>query len=344
MKIKDEAFFAAIRNYLTIYLPKQKCFSPNTIKSYREALNLLLDYLQHERQIPLHKIGFDNLDHQTINGFLDWLRISRNNSDSTRSQRLMVIRSFVKYAGMMDLAQISIQSELKKVPTPKRSGKLVEYLSEDGVEALFAQPDISTKIGIRDRFFMLLMYDTAARCQEMLDLQIKDFQLGSKSPYVFLKGKGAKTRAVPIDEKTVGHLNHYLKIFHPEPVRDNEAFLFYTTIHGRQSSMSGDNVQRFMKKHGESAKLLCPDIPDRVHPHQLRHTRAVFWYRAGMPMTLLSEILGHADPVTSKIYAYADTEMKREAMQRANAKSNIPVEKPVWENNEDMIRRLYGLK
>ena len=190
------------------------------------------------------------------------------------------------------------------------------------------------------------MYDTAARCQEVLDLRLKDFELNTKFPYVYLRGKGGKTRTVPLMPKTVQHYLSYLARFHPETERQGDDFVFYTTIHGNVGKMSPDNVAYFMKLYGEKAKGICKDIPPRIHPHQLRHTRAVHLYRGGMPLALLSEFLGHANISTTQIYAYADTEMKRQAIQKAcpqSGEKTADSEKPIWENNEDFIRRLYGL-
>ena len=78
MKIKDDAFFRLIRDFLTIYLPRQKCYSKHTIKSYRETFNLLLDYLKNEKKIPITQITFKLLNHSIIADFLDWLRTARN--------------------------------------------------------------------------------------------------------------------------------------------------------------------------------------------------------------------------------------------------------------------------
>ena len=63
-----------------------------------------------------------------------------------------------------------------------------------------------------------------------------------------------------------------------------------------------------------------------------------------MPLVLLSEFLGHADVNTTRIYAWADTEMKRQAIQKITDKceANATIE-PIWENDEQVIKRLYGL-
>ncbi|MEB3102871.1 tyrosine-type recombinase/integrase [Ferviditalea candida] len=345
MKIKDDAFFKLIRNFLTIYLPKQKCYSLNTIKSYKEALNLLLDYLQTEKQIPLLRITFELLDSTTIGRFLDWLEEVRGCSVSTRNQRLMALKSFFKYAAMMDSSQIAAHAELAKVATKKAPSSIVEFLTEKALKILLEQPSTHSRCGIRDRFFMILMYDTAARCQEMLDLRLKDIQLQPKNSIAYLTGKGGKMRVVPLMDKTVEHCRYYLDNFHPSGIGSADDYLFYTTIHGKQNQMSPDNVASFMKRYGKLAKEGCSEVPENVHPHQLRHTRAIHLYRGGMPLALLSEFLGHADLATTQIYAYADTEMKRAAIQKVDGMNQLtPREQPVWLDDDEMIRKLYGLK
>ena len=109
--------------------------------------------------------------------------------------------------------------------------------------------------------------------------------------------------------------------------------------------MSDDNVARFILQHAATAKARCPEVPARVHPHMLRHSRAMHLYQAGMPLALLTEWLGHADPETTLIYAHADTEMKRRALEKANgATSQGPDPAPLWHDRGDIIQRLCGLK
>lgn len=76
-----------------------------------------------------------------------------------------------------------------------------------------------------------------------------------------------------------------------------------------------------------------------------RHTRAIHWYRSGIPLPLISDYLGHENLQTTLIYAYADTEMKRTALEKANALgTQIESAPPKWKTDEDMIKRLYALK
>ncbi len=68
-------------------------------------------------------------------------------------------------------------------------------------------------------------------------------------------------------------------------------------------------------------------------------------YRSGMPLAILAEWLGHENPETTLIYAYADTEMKRKAIEKASEDSGIKTdtEIAIWEGNEDILSKLCGL-
>lgn len=343
MNAETEILVRAINGFFYIYLPKQKCFSKNTVGSYKTAFNLFLDYMLEQHNFSLHQMTLDDLNKDTLSGFVDWLAAARKNSPGTCNQRLMAFRSFAKYLGIRDFSLASVYADVCSVPTKKTSAKIVDFLSEEGLKTLLMQPDTSKRVGIRNQCFMCLMYDTAARCQELLDFRLKDLSLTGNAPFVYLTGKGNKTRAVPLMKTTVQYLLNYLKVFHPEHKKPDD-YLFYTISHGGRHSMSQDTVQLFIKNYGRAAREICPDIPERVHPHQLRHTRAIHLYRGGMPLSILSEFLGHASEETTRIYAYADTEMKRKAIEKATPK-NIPGnEAPIWDTSDDeVLRKLAGL-
>jgi site-specific recombinase XerD len=188
---------------------------------------------------------------------------------------------------------------------------------------------------------MILMYDLAARDAEMLALTLAG--IDARRLTADLLGKGSKPRRLPITSETARHLARYAAVFHPSP--EPEAPMFYTVRNHRPAQMSDDNVARFIRQHAAAARASCPDVPDRVHPHMLRHSRAMHLYQAGMPLALLTEWLGHADPETTLVYAHADTEMKRHALEKANsATSQSPLPAPLWHDRDDIIQRLCGLR
>lgn len=70
MNKDSQTFYRVIRDFLTHYLPNQKAASPNTIKSYRDTINIFLDYQKKIQKIPLFHISFENISQLSIESFL----------------------------------------------------------------------------------------------------------------------------------------------------------------------------------------------------------------------------------------------------------------------------------
>ena len=339
----DDRFFRMVRDFLLIYLPKNRCDSPQTVKSYREALQLRRTYLKDDRGLAWTPITFDCLDHHTVAAFLAWLENTRRCSVATRNQRLAALKSFVKYAAQEDVSLTGAYTELCKVPAKKTPRATIGYLSEPALASLLAQPDPTTPWGLRNQFLLIRLYDTAARIQELLDLRLRDFHLQDPVPCVYLHGKGAKTRAVPLLAKTVAHLHRYLREFHRGDA-DRDAWLFYTVITGQVGPMSPDTVAQFLHRYATMAQAHCADVPDRVHPHLLRHSRAMHLYQAGMPLSYIKDFLGHASVDTTDIYATADVTMLKTALEKVRSDPAEPTESPGWVDNEELLLQPCGLK
>lgn len=337
-------FFDAVRCFLLDYLPKQRCLSENTIRSYKQTLNLFVSYMRDEEGVAAVELTFSRMSRDSILGFLTWLETARKCSASTRNQRLMALRSFLDFAGQMDCTQTALYLSSCNIPSKAAHSRIVAFLTEPALTALLQQPDPSKPKDLRNLVFMILMYDTAARCSELLDMKVCDLRLDAKHPIAYLHGKGRKTRTVPLLSKTVQHCRQYLRRFHPTANDHSEAPLFFTVIHGTQQKMSPDTVAAFLTKYGNMARNVCPEVPEHIHPHMMRHTRAMHLYQSGMPMVLLSQYLGHAQVETTMIYAHADTEMKRAAIQKADAVRRArPIPEEIWADNEEMILKLSGL-
>jgi len=345
--IADPLLFGLVHDFLKVYLPKQKCASPHTIKAYRTTLDMLLDFAGQQKNVALAEITFEILDSAMVNAFLAHLESVRHCSIATQNNRLACVRAFFKYAAMMEPAAVIHQREIQKV-TPKRvATQPPRFMSEAAVKALLAQPDTGTKLGVRDQFFMILIYDTAARVQEMLYLRMKDFRLG-KTPTVTLMGKGPKIRTVPITQKTAEHFRNYVRAFHSAPGCKPDDPLFYTVQYGEKRPMSDDNVRKFMKAYGDKARAACPEVPEHIHPHLWRHSRAMHLYQHGMDLTLVSQWLGHVQLETTLIYAHADTEHKRRAIEKAMCARDADLDRTAFARyqltDDETIKQLYGLK
>jgi integrase/recombinase XerD len=343
---RDDSFFKHVRGFLTVYLPKNKCCSQNTVKAYRDTLNLFRKFMLEEKMIPFTSINFDMFNHEVIYEFLTWLQNTRGCEAATKNHRLAALKSFFHYCAFEDPALMAVYLDIQEVRSQKVVRNRVEYMSETALKILLEQPDPETPCGLRDRFFMILLYDTGARIQEILDLKLKDIHLNDQTPSIYLTGKGNKTRAVPLMDKTIAHLQEYMKTFHPDGDLKNDQYLFYTLIKGLKGKMSDDNVSYFLKRYAGSAHQVCSEVPLRMHAHLFRHTRAMHLYQAGIPLSYIKDFLGHVSINTTDIYASTDTSMMRAALEKIGKRDGEQASTvgPIWQDNEEMILKLCGLK
>lgn len=340
----DVFFFKYVRSFLTVYLPKNKCYSPNTIKAYRDTINLFRLFLWEKKKVPFPEITFEMINQALVYECLEWLQSSRNCSISTRNQRLAALKSFLHYCAIEDPSLAAIYMDIQDITALRDTKKGVSYMSQSALKSILTQPDVKNRFGLRNRFIMIALYDTGGRIQEILDLRLRDIRLELDIPCIYLTGKGNKVRAVPLMEKTVLHLKEYLKAFHPTYPTNKDDYLFYTVIKEKMGAMSPDNVSVFIKKYANQARISCPEVPNRVHAHLFRHSRAMHLYQSGIPLSYIKDFLGHVNATTTSIYASADTTMIRDALEKAAQLGGSSSEKPIWEDNEEMILKLCGLK
>lgn len=345
-KVSDETLFKMIKDFLMIYLPVQRKSSPNTVNDYRIVLDQFITYISKEKGIQYSDVKAEMINRKSVEGYLDDLQKQKEIKPSTRNNRLAAIKSFLKYAAALRPEYVSIISDVAAIKTQKDDPfSKVDYMTEDAVKALLNEPDTTTAIGMRDQFFMILLYDTGGRIQEIINIRINDLKIGKISS-VLLHGKGQKDRIVPLMDRTVDHLKKYMSFFHPDKSYASADYLFYSEKRNGHTRICDDTIRVRMNIYAASARKKCPEVPDRVHPHLWRHTRAMHLYQHGMDLTLISQWLGHKNYTTTLVYAYADTEAKRKAIEKAMADGSPTdeVESSFTVEDEDLIKKLYGLK
>ena len=169
---------------------------------------------------------------------------------------MAAIRSYLWYVADGEISMQSIALGASKVPFIKGTQKVKETIKPDDLAALLAAPSDRSKIGIRDKTILILLYDSAIRVSELRELTLESLKLNETIPYIRVHGKGDKERIVSITDKTVEHLKRYIKIYHSETNGDYP--LFYTVIKGNLSAMSTGNVERILNKYAEKIR---PDHP-----------------------------------------------------------------------------------
>lgn len=347
-KLKDPELFRQIKTFLTSYLPVIKKKSPHTINAYRDAVNLYFLFLNQYYKKELKDTCINDFNQNTIVEFLAWLQAERKNEATTINQRLSHIRGFCKYLTKKDVLSFVAYEEICEISEVKdqRVQDFI-WLSIEDVKLILEQPDLSKKTGVRDRFFLALMYESGCRDDEILHLRVKDFVLNKEGePDMHIFGKGSKHRCTPLSLNIVPFFKEYCDIYHPNVTTEQDEFMFYTVRNDIKAQMSADNVQRFMKVYEEKVKKINDDIP-HLHPHLWRRTRAMHLYIAGVPLPLVSEWLGHSGEETTRIYARATDEMKRHAQRKLGENESSVFKEDVtfkYADDDEIIKKLSGLK
>lgn len=340
------SLFDLIHEFLMVYLPGQKCASPLTVTSYRYAINLYLDFICESTGAILKNLDFTAFRKQNAEDFLAWMKDAKKYAPATINQKMAAIREFLSYASARSPELVVYLRGFSEIPRQKTdTWASVSYMSENAVNAILRQPDPNTCSGLRDLFYMIMLYDTAARVDEMAKMRVCDVRI-NKTPTVVLHGKGSKLRTVPLMERTVSHFRQYVSLFHPQETEYSIQPLFYVRRKGITAPMSDDNARRFIQKYASMARLECTEVPENVYPHLWRHSRAMHLYQRGMDLTLISQWLGHASLEVTLVYAHADTEKKREAINKAmeNTSLSTPDAAVFKVDDDELLKKLCGLK
>ena len=193
----DKNFFSYhLTKYFAEYLPKQTAASPNTIRSYRDTFVQLMEFYKTEYRLPPEKLEYKEFNAERIESFLVYLEEVRKVSISTRNQRLAAIHAFFRYLQYRDPAGFEQCAQILAVPLKKSPVKPMNYMSAEEVRLLFSIPDQKKDDQLRDLAILVLLYETGARVQELIDLIPSSIRFSS-TVTAELHGKGNKTRLVP---------------------------------------------------------------------------------------------------------------------------------------------------
>lgn len=337
--MKPTDFAKHLTEYLSVYLPSQKNLSKNTIHSYRDAFKLLIQYCQEAKSIPAERITMKVLSNELITGFLQWLETERKCRISTRNQRLAAIHSFFRYAQTEEPSGLFHFQRVIAIPSKKAKKTVVEHLTPEAMKLLLEQPDKSSSRGRRDLTLMSVLYDTGARVQELIDLKVGDVILNEPA-VIALTGKGNKTRRVPLMKNTTALLQRYIFENKLDKPWKNEYPLFTNNQHNK---LTKEGVAYIVSKYVEATRSNSTLVPPKVNVHMFRHSKAMHLLQAGVNLIYIRDFLGHVDLKTTEIYARADTETKRRAIENAYP-DLIDDNLPDWSQDQALLSWLSELK
>lgn len=338
MKNMNSTDFAQlVTGFLTDYLPLQRCYSKNTVLSYRDSLKLFLRFISEEKGIKLKLFKVKDFNRETIIEFLEWYR-QKGASSSAANQRLAAIKTFAGYAQFECVEYISPMQEVMAIKTKKSTSSEVSFLTIEQISQLINKPDVNTHNGLRHRVALTLLYDSGCRVQELCDISIADVFLGS-NPTVRLHGKGNKYRTVVISMETSALISNYISRQRSGALRNHPL-----VINRYHNKMNRDGISYILKKYVTEIRKDDLTFPDHVHCHMLRHSKAMHMLAANINIVYIRDFLGHEDISTTMMYAKADNRLKNEAINKLAPKVIKEEDLPDWSKDHDLMDFLNSLK
>ncbi|MBX7172869.1 MAG: site-specific tyrosine recombinase XerD [Pyrinomonadaceae bacterium] len=282
-----------IREYLS-YLQVEKGLSKNSFESYQRDLQKLSKWCEKNNLDIIH------LSRKDLREFL--IDLATEKLSPTSVNRLIsAMRGFYKFL-MFD--RHITKNPAEDLQSQQTIAYLPKFLNQEEMEKLLAIPDVSGEIGLRDRAILETMYACGLRVSEVCSLQISDVELDAG--ILTCKGKGSKTRKVPMGKSAVEWLKSYLA-----KRRKNENFEvqnLFVSMYGKP--ISRQEIFNLVKECGEKTGR------GDISPHTLRHSFATHLVQNSADIRSVQQMLGHADISTTQIYTHITDQQLRKTYEK----------------------------
>lgn len=228
---------------------------------------------------------------------------------STIARKLSVVRRFLRFCEDNGLVEAS---PALGISSPKLPRRLPQVLSPQQIDWLLSGIEGSDPLRVRDKALFELVYSSGLRCQEVLDLRLRDLSAGSCE--IRVRGKGRKVRVVPVGEIALGAIERYLSEVRPHLVRSQEEEHIFLSRRGRP--LSSSDVQRRLARYLRTAQA-----PEGTSPHTLRHSFATHLLEGGADLRTIQELLGHSSLRTTQVYTHVSAAHLRKTYRKAHPRA-----------------------
>lgn len=333
--MKTTPFPKLLHAFFYEWLGQQRNLSRHTVLSYRDTWRLFLRFSSGHLHRPIVVLSLSDLDVSVVLAFLKYLEEERKVSIGTRNCRLSALHAFFAYVAQREPLAIAQCTAIAHIPTKKTSHPAMAYLEADEIEAILRQPDQSKLEGQRDYALLAFLYNTGARIQEALDVTPAVIRFDPPA-HVELFGKGRKTRVSPLWPETVNLIKALLK----RNPRDKHEQIF-VNCYGRPLGQVG--VRFKLNQYVQRAAKIMPSLAKKdISPHSFRHAAGVMLVSAGTDVTIIRSFLGHEKLDTTNIYARANLETKRKALEQVDA-AGRPGKPPRWKRDPELLTWLDSM-
>jgi integrase/recombinase XerD len=297
-----------ITRFLREHMPRERGYSAHTCETYAHAFRLLFLFASERLRTPPSQLCLEQLDAALVLDFLTNLERARGNGAASRNARLAAIKTFMRYVEFQVPSVLAQVRQIHAIPEKRHDQRVVRHLTMPEIRAILNAPNVTTRLGIRDRAMLHLCFAGGLRVSELIGLALSNLSLQG-TPSIRVVGKGRRERCLPLWKETARAVRAWLAV--RGQVTMPELF-----VNGAGNAMTRAGFEYILHKHTRAAAACCPTLKDRsVSPHQLRHSCAVVMLQATRDIRKVALWLGHADIRTTEIYLRVDPSEKLEAIE-----------------------------
>jgi integrase/recombinase XerC len=289
------------------YLHVERNASDYTVKSYREDLTALSQYMTEAQGGHCPEPGA--LTVLDLRGYVGALH-EAGYAKTTIARRLASMRSFFRFGQREGWVKTNPAKPLRN---PRQGRTLPHFLSTEDIGRLLCAPQNDQPMGLRDRAILETMYSAGLRVSEVVGLQQGDLDL--EAGILRIRGKGRRERLSPVGSYAARAIRNWLAVrrLHPKQPAGAESPVFVNKFGRRLTTRS---VARMLEKH-----LKLTGLDRRTSPHSLRHSFATHLLDRGADIRSVQELLGHKSLVTTQIYTHVSTSMLRKVYEKAHPRA-----------------------
>jgi tyrosine recombinase XerC len=276
------------------HLEVEKNYSSHTLLNYEIDLN--------EFSLFLGKTSVQEVDYSVLRRFLAQLR-TKNLKPRSIARKLSSLRSFFKY---LQREKVVSSNPAALLVTPKLDKPLPHFLSEQEAIQIIDAPTEDKISQFRDKAIFETLYSTGIRVSELVGLDIEDVDFISN--IVRVMGKGRKERLVPIGDKALEVIQHYLD---QRPQKKNILFL-----NKNGTRLTARSVSNIINKYVNREAMA-----QHVTPHMFRHSFATHLLNHGADLRSVQELLGHVNLSTTQIYTHLTTDKLKKVYDQAHPRA-----------------------
>jgi len=290
--MKNEEYLSVFKEHL-----EERNFSERTVETYLYNTRRFLDFLT--RYYPRIR-SMEKVTKEIVHDYQRYLQSYRNRkneplSNSTQILKLISVRKFFHLLVEQDLI---LKSPAASITLPKEEQTLARDVpTENEVMNILENLKPVEPVSIRNRAIVETFYSCGIRTTELCRLKVQDVDLKEQILTV-VKGKGNKSRIVPIGQYACYYIQLYLEKSRKYMLKGRRADPGYLFLTKRGNPFNNTTINRSVMK-GVSRML---DKKKHLSCYSFRHATASHLLAGNVDIAYIARLLGHASLKTTQRY------------------------------------------